>query len=376
MNGMPNALDVDTSLGSFHFEAGPFARLVISDLKIELPGVQIEGDFVVSGSGSGGGDMIAATNVSIFVGGGTGTNRIGLQLLNGQGFFYRNGEHEAGEITGQVSIVGVPGLDLSATLTVRLSDFTEAVDQSVAFAGETIQLVFDVTEIAQNGKSFVEINAQDISFSLLDVFQIAGDLSVRVTSDTVLVGGSNLSLYVGVPADDPADRLGFQITELDFGLMVHTAKRKFAIHAIGSPSFVGVGQRIGLLESGTLTAGFIYNNTGEDVDVLVPTGGADSFNLQLSADANRPTITGSIALDFGRFAELSGDYSLLYDGQNGHKLMFGLANVKVFVGGGEGNDRVGVEASIDQMGLMLDLDQQGRLPCKGRAGFRWSVSMD
>ena len=136
----PNApVNVTGSFGAINFpETGTFIRIV-AGLDLVFPGIAIQGTFSVQSTNNQYEESISvvvATGVQVFVGDyGTGLpfaddnlDRIGLLLTGGEGVFYRDGDLKAGFVTGRVRLIGVPELELDATLKLRFNQFGSPVD--------------------------------------------------------------------------------------------------------------------------------------------------------------------------------------------------------------------------------------------------------
>ena len=74
-------VSVNGAFGSLQYDAGPFRRLAISDLKIEFPGVELNGSFSVQSVTHNGQrfDILTADNVRVFVGDNTNDELVGLE---------------------------------------------------------------------------------------------------------------------------------------------------------------------------------------------------------------------------------------------------------------------------------------------------------
>jgi hypothetical protein len=97
---------------------------------------------------------IGATNVSAFVGTGTGANAVGVQLSGGKlGAVIATSGDNAGkyalEAGGTVSLVGVPLLTLSGTMDLELQRMGAVVNRTIATPGGDVSLNFGATDVTR-----------------------------------------------------------------------------------------------------------------------------------------------------------------------------------------------------------------------------------
>jgi hypothetical protein len=360
INTTEETVDLFTPFGPVVLDAGPYARLALGNLEVNFPGVSFKGDLVLS-SESGDIQIIAANEVTLFVGSSNGGTRIGIELTNGKGLIYKQGDTAAASITGQVSLIGVPGIQISTEATISLNGFESALRRSLFVDGESVTLNFENNEVAVDGNTYASVELNNFDLTLFDAFDFRGNMRIIRSGTELMLAGTNINLYVGAPAETFADRTGFVVNNMSFGVLIQTqGEGGIAMQASGTPGFVGPGLNLTVPAGRGSSASFVYNSTGRDVNVDIPIAG-QNYELDVSGDVSGVAIRGDLVLDLGGALELSGAYSLGYDNSNGNRLLLGIAGAKAFVGSGEGDDRIGVEAALDNLALVVDLDADGAI---------------
>ena len=140
-------------------EAGDYIKVVISDLSISFPGVEIEGDFSFKTATKEGVEetIVVGNNVRVFVGDNTGGTLTGLELINGTSVLIQEGELEAGYVTGTVRLLGVDGITLQATMTVSLNEFNNTISDTYIIDGEEVAIDFGTVKQTGSWKLPVRI---------------------------------------------------------------------------------------------------------------------------------------------------------------------------------------------------------------------------
>ena len=202
VNKTNKAINVAGSFGGVNLEAGLFVR-VIAGISIDLPGVELDGNFSFQQIENQSGEtitVVTASNVVLFVGDNTSdSEKVGLEMTDGSGFLIRTGNEtdgfiESGSITGKVRLLGFDGIiDLETTLTLRVNESSQSVNESVTINGEIISIQFSESEV----DGFLQLSGDNIALSIADVADFRGDLTfTRDTSDPdtskFLIGSSNL----------------------------------------------------------------------------------------------------------------------------------------------------------------------------------------
>ena len=311
MNDTNEVVDATGVFGAVKLDAGRYTRIVLNDLRISFPGIEISGDFSFKSATINGVStrVIVGSNVEIFVGNNVDGERIGLELVDGEAMFIQDGDLKAGRVTGTVSLVGVPALTLSATMTLRLNQFTEAVNQSVILNGETIELVFSSEET--NG--FIQFIGEDVAFSIADTLEIYGNLAFTRTENQFTIGVSGGEVFVGsgpMRLEDGTanpDAIGLRVYDIDFAMVVFTnAAGKYAFRGEGSVGFVGLDGLEAAADSLGLRFGVAQNKTGAafSQDVAVTEDISIPLNFATASDA--PTFIGGLTISVGDVFELSG----------------------------------------------------------------------
>ncbi|HEY9248054.1 MAG TPA: hypothetical protein VIO38_02935, partial [Rariglobus sp.] len=313
MNNTNRAVYAAGAFGTIQMEAGNFTRLVLNDLSISFPGVEIEGDFsfksaVVNGVSV---QVIVGTNVRVFVGDTSGA-RVGLELTDGEAFFLNGSGGKAGYITGRVTLVGVDGLTITANMTLRINETTAAVNETVILDGKTITLAFSGSEIGVAGSPFIQFKAEAIHFSVLDVIELYGNFTFTRTASQFSIGVSGGELFVGSGplrlesgALNPS-AIGLRIYDLNLAMLVFTGGSragKYAFRGDGAVGFAGLSGLDVVTNSVSLRFGFALNKTGAALNVAVPGAGT---NLVFTDGSDLPIFSGSLTISVAGSFILSG----------------------------------------------------------------------
>ncbi|MDA3872912.1 MAG: hypothetical protein PF795_03005, partial [Kiritimatiellae bacterium] len=306
-------IDMEGAFGTLLLPAqGPNNSTVWIEASVSFvfPGIEISGTFSFASSDSDGGSVvIIATQVEAFVGDNFSASRTGLMLTNGQGFFLDNGDGKIGFITGTVSFVGVDGLDVTATMTLRYNETTSAFSDTFIIAGEEFSVDFGATETSDGTDPFIQVIAEDVELNLLDVVGLGGDITVTRAPDTFTVTVTDAYAFLG---DGPyknangtvnANAVGVVVNNLNAGMSIDTGSENgnFALYATGDAAIIGVDV---LTLSGTLSV--FVNNSGTQV---VDFGGAIG-NIDYGTASEMVAFIGAnLQLDIAGFVSASGSIS-------------------------------------------------------------------
>ena len=148
-------------------------------------------------------------NVRIFVGDNTGIEPVGLELTSGTAVLIKENDLEAGFVTGTVRLLGVDGVTLQATMTLRLNEFSTAINETYILDGETITVAFDADQTVD----FVEVTGGNILIGLNDVATLSGNFGFQYNGSDVVAVGSNVTILLN------AGDSSVGITGADIGLI-------------------------------------------------------------------------------------------------------------------------------------------------------------
>ena len=156
--------------------------------------ITVEGSFSFVSRGDL--QVAAGQNVTIFIGAGPAFLADGNLNSEARGILIDQAtvgivkENTAGgtlyavSATGRVRVVGLPEITLEGTVTVRINQLDEAVDQTIVFPGETenVDVVFSAAEVASAASPFVKIDAVGVLIEVSDQ-SISGDLAISRYKD-------------------------------------------------------------------------------------------------------------------------------------------------------------------------------------------------
>jgi hypothetical protein len=279
----------------------------------------------------------AGSNITAFAGSGsTGVQvdnaKLGVVILtptSGSSTYALEG-------TGTASLVGVPDLSLSGSLSVAVNTTGQAIDETLSTPGGSVQVKFDNGDAVQQLEGSVQLrisNFADFSGTILATKQVAG----TTTTISVIANNVNGFLGNGAATADPTDDIGVQLSNGLFGLKLlkdsATNQSTYAIAASGQASLVGVD---GLTLAGVL---FAKRNTGMD-DVSFDYGTADTAD-DVTVSAGISQFGGSAVLSIAGFVELSGSFSFektakTINGIESTRIEVAANNVEAFLGTGSG----------------------------------------
>ncbi|MFH1498654.1 MAG: hypothetical protein ABII82_12610, partial [Verrucomicrobiota bacterium] len=306
INNTDEAAAAEGPFGSINLEAGDYLRVVVNNLAITLPGVELTGDFYFQTVTIGGvsTQIIVGNNVTLFVGDNTGGNRIGLELTDGTAVFIRlAGDIELGYVTGRLRVVGVAGFGFDATATVRLNESDAAYSETFTLNGEDVTVDFTASEVADAGTPFVEASATNVDVNLSGFVVLRGDFIFTRTADAFVAAGTDITVFAG-SGFGTASESGVKVTGGVFAVHIQLTgvdAGKYVVGVRGTGSLVGVD---GVTLTGTLTV--IVNQFDTDQDLELGVGGS---TVSLSATASTTHITGSLTLNLAGSVVVAGDFT-------------------------------------------------------------------
>jgi hypothetical protein len=342
INNTEEQIDVAGPFGAVLLEPGPFIRIVISDLTIELFGLTIEGDFSYRDAVQDNETItvIIGNNVRVFVGDDRGNDDsnddIGIELTDGRAVLIQQGDIEAGFIEGRVQLVGIDGLELDATMKLRYNEFTHIdyglkdISDEFILDGETIDIEFigpDEFAVVQNNQTnpFIQVSGSDIHLSVVDIIDLRGEhLTVTRQGTTFLVGAAGVEAFLGAgPAWDNdgntnPDAVGIMVAVSNLGMVIK-GDGTFAFAGDGTVSLIGLE---GLEVSGQLDVNM--NRTGEQVDVPVV-----GQNDPIALPDGILDFSGNLDIKYDGIFELSGTVNILQLPNGYVDVRIDTANLKI-----------------------------------------------
>ncbi|MFN9038009.1 MAG: hypothetical protein ACK5YO_17035, partial [Planctomyces sp.] len=208
---------------------------------------------------------VAAAGVTAFFGTGRGTiGETGFVLSGGRlGVVI---DRPAGGDTkyaivaqGTASLVGINGLTLSGTMSARMNRLGSSIDTTISTAAGPVEVKFDTAaDVTQFGGS-----ARLAVGSFVD---ISGSFGIEKTGTELLVGVSNVSVFLGANAGTQ-NAVGLQISNGTLGLVLRNGG--YALTSSGSVGLVGLD---GLNISGTFMAEANKLGTSINRTIWTPAG--------------------------------------------------------------------------------------------------------
>ena len=198
-----SSLVVGGTTVSLALPAGPYLKVTGTGVTLTVAGQALRGDISVEKATSLGADKllgtaddstqlrIAAANVSAAFGDGT---RDLLTLSNGSAVLLVTANGMAGQVSGTVALVGVPGVSLAGTLGVRIHDAgTGAVDETFVVGGVTTQLKFAAADPS------LVVTGTGVTLTVAGQ-SLAGDVTVTKGTGSLTVAIANGALTLGTPS--------------------------------------------------------------------------------------------------------------------------------------------------------------------------------
>ncbi|MDB4265285.1 LEPR-XLL domain-containing protein, partial [bacterium] len=315
--------------------------------------ISIEGSFSFVSRGDL--QVAAGQNVTIFIGEGPAFLSDGTLNSEARGILIDQatvglvkmntaaGTLYAVSATGRVQVVGLPDITLEGTVTVRINQFTQAVNETIVFPGETenVDVVFSAAETATVTAPFVDIEAVGV---LIEVSgqSISGDIAIGRYKDVNDADIVRLSLSNGRAAFGTAteeivvldnaegdillltDGVGLAVTgslrfevpnvvtSADFTLRINTTANAI------NESFTAFGQPRSL----TLSAGPYLFIAGENVSIdIADQTLSGNFSFEQEADGSVTVIASEVDLtltaggtDVVVIDNASGDFEITPEG--------------------------------------------------------------
>ena len=223
-NDVNTAFTVGTDTISLDLPAGPYLRIEGTDLRIELFGQNISGDFSFEQTKAAGADgivgneddttviKIAAVNIEAGIGDGT-TDFASME--KGEGYLVINSAGIAGRMSGTIR-VRIPDVTLDGKLSLAVNNTGLDVNETFSVGGEevTLELVagnylrIEATGVEEGATASLTVFGQTFSgnFSFEQITRSDGDRLVKLafTDVTLSIGGDGTAdgsiLHVAVPS--------------------------------------------------------------------------------------------------------------------------------------------------------------------------------
>ncbi|MCY2990036.1 MAG: hypothetical protein NTY19_19505, partial [Planctomycetota bacterium] len=319
----------------------------IGGATLTTPITDLSGDFAVETSGTSPNEemLFGASQVTAFVGDKKGTtdtaDDLGVRLSDiSLVVLIKADKTYAFDGSGTASLVGVPDLMLSGSLSVQKNTTGEPVNRSLTVGGvsKTLNLTAGVSRVG--GSVTLATQLADLS----------GDFAVETSGTSpnkeVLFGASHVTTFVGdEKGAGDADDLGVRLSDISLVVLIK-ADKTYAFDGSGTASLVGVPD---LTLSGSLSVQ--KNTTGAAVDRSLTVGGVTK-TLDLVKDVSR--IGGSVHLAVAGFVDVSGDFSV-QKAADGSQLLIGVTGVTAFLGAGYGtSDAIGLQVTQGKLGLVVE----------------------
>ncbi|MET0263637.1 MAG: hypothetical protein ABW223_12110, partial [Rariglobus sp.] len=310
INNTNAPVSVTGVFGTVTLDAGVYKRIAVNDLTISFPGIEIEGDFSFTTATLPGGastQVIVGNNVRIFVGDNVGGSGIGLEMVDGRAVFIKTANNlKVGYVTGKVTLKGVNGLVITAIMTLRINESGGAVNQTFTLDGETVNLNFSASEIAENGISFIQFSAINSRFSIVDIFEFYGDLVFTRTAGQFTVIAANATIFLGSGPYKNSDgslnpnAIGLKITDIVLGLVIDTtASGKYAIAGFGTVGFAGLSGLSAIIDSAAPRFGFAINKLGASTNKTVKLTSTTAIQLQFTETTASAGFTYTTVVESG-----------------------------------------------------------------------------
>ncbi|MGB7327574.1 MAG: hypothetical protein WBD31_22040, partial [Rubripirellula sp.] len=364
-----SADDVANFAGSITIHASDFASL--------------SGNFAVNRNSSQQRLTIAASGVSAFVGAGYGTaDAVGFTLSGGTfgAFIDESDGGYAMAASGTAAVLGTPHIDVSGSLAIAINRTGDVVDETITTPGGDVELDFTTTSDVTSAIATVDMTVDDF-FRVSGAFAISKDQSdlklsdgTTVTTDRLMIGGSDLAAFAGTGNGTDVDRMGVELSDLGFGMLIAAdaadASRSWTtLQGSGDGSLVGTDQVS--LAGDDLTVAI--NRAASDGTRLDFSTGSVSINagpgttIDLDIDGTEgewSAISGNLNLGIDDLFSASGDFAVVKNSDtvtldddstvNVDWLTIGASNVDAFAGMNAGtNDALGLQLAGVQFALAM-----------------------
>ncbi|MDT9313734.1 hypothetical protein, partial [Limnospira sp. Paracas R14] len=143
----------------------------------------------------------------------------------------------AGFVTGTVRFVGMDGVEVVSTMTLRYNNFGFSIEETFTVGGESVTLSFSETEVAFGGDPFIQVVAEDTVIDLGGFVQVGAEsISFTRSFGLFVVSVVNGHAFVGEGGT------GLRLENLNLALLLYTDIEggSFALVADGFASVEGI----------------------------------------------------------------------------------------------------------------------------------------
>ncbi|NJM45810.1 MAG: DUF4347 domain-containing protein [Alkalinema sp. RU_4_3] len=324
--------------------------------------------------------LIGATDASAFV----GAAGSGVQISNANlGLLVETDRANAFALVGNgdAAIVGIQGLTGGGSVSLAVNRTGLVVNQVIETPGGTVEVKFEddseVTEVS--GLMDLSVENYAILKGAVKVNKKATKVG-NVTETQLLVGVTDATAFVGTGAGTK-DASGFELRDGRLGLVIETktepgqaTQEGFALVGSGLAGLVGIDEL-------SLTGGakIAINRMGKPVDVTIDTlSGSVAVKFDQAADVTR--VTGSGMLNLMGVVQASGDFGIdktetTTNGVTKSKLLLGMKNSDVFVGGAAGTpSQSGIQIRDGELGLVVFSEKTATTVSESKYAFQASGS--
>ena len=301
---------------TLNFTDGNFLQ-ISGTAVIQVSGlIDISGDFAFRKVGTAPNQVITigASNVNASLGAG-GVN---VNLTNGAGAIVVKSAGLAAQVSGTVSLTGVTGVTLSATMALEMNTTGAAVNQVVQ-TGPTTNVTLNFTD-----GNFLQISGTAV-IQVSGLIDISGDFAFRkvgtAPNQVITIGASNVNASLG------AGGVSVNLTNGAGAIVVKSAG--LAAQVSGTVSLTGV---TGVTLSATMA--LEMNTTGAAVNQVVQTGPTTNVTLNFT-DGNFLQISGTAVIQVSGLIDISGDFAFRKVGTAPNQVItIGASNVNASLGAG------------------------------------------
>ena len=278
--------------------AGPFFRIGVTGLQLDIGGNLLGGSLSIDQSGVGADKItrVGITGVNISVG--------GSGITNGEGAFVLMTPAAGAGLSGVAGFVSgtatgaLNGVTLTGNAGFRFNKTGKSIDEMIEVAGRSLIIRFSDAET-----NIFQFFAENLSLNIANFVTISGDVTFISKPGKDVFAGQGLELFLGrgpprlANGDLNPIATGLLLTNARIGLVKFTSggTSTYALSATGTVQVVGVN---GITVLGTalirVNTGLAINETisipGTDSDVVVLFQPDDGGRRRLTLRASRRRI--------------------------------------------------------------------------------------
>jgi len=338
------AFEIGGQIDTLELPAGPFVRVEVVNVTVDIDGNELEGDFLFQQSMREDETtltLVAVADVEITF---AGDGEVGL--TDGEGAFLITADGIAGFISGTAALE-VEGITAGGELFIRINTTPNAVDETIELNGRTLRIQFSDTEVYNGTSNFFDVSISNLSLNIGNFVTVEGNvtfgdktLSDGVTTASVFAG-EGLDIFLG---QGPASLESGDINPLATGILLSDGRiglirlgtepnTTFALFAEGTVSLIGVE---GITLTGTAvvrvnTTGMAINET-----LTIPGSTGDGVLIQFDTTAEVTTFE-ALGAELSVIGQtLSGDFSFerVATGNGAGDVRIAASNVSLILGDG------------------------------------------